>query len=90
VDGTCNPPAPGAAADNLATSQLSNDVDSMIARLITIHTNNNISRSLILWKQHPELSLPQLAGGLLPDSYGDATRVQLVSLSWVKIIRPSR
>ena len=45
VDGTCNPPAPGAAADNLATStNFSNDVDSMIAKLdYNPNTNNNIT-----------------------------------------------
>ena len=45
VDGTCNPPAPGAAADNLATStRFSNDIDSLITKLdYNPNTNNNIT-----------------------------------------------
>ena len=93
VDGTCNPPAPGAAADNLATStNFSNDVDSMIAKLdYNPNTNNNITGRYYYGNSTQSFPFAQLAGGLLPGfNTVTPTRVQLVSLSWVKIISPTQ
>jgi len=93
VDGTCNAPAPGAAADNLATSiPFSNDVDSVIGKIdYNPSTNNNISGRYYFGNSNQSFPFAQLAGGLLPGfNTVTPTRVQLVSLSWVKVINSAQ
>src|SRR5215472_14726911 len=93
LDGTCNAPAPGAAADNLATSiPFSNDVDSVIGKIdYNPSTNNNFSGRYYFGNSNQSFPFAQLAGGLLPGfNTVTPTRVQLVSLSWVKIVNSSQ
>jgi hypothetical protein len=92
-DGTCNPPAPGAAADNLATStRFSNDIDSLITKLdYNPNTNNNITGRYYYGNSTQSFPFAQLAGGLLPGfNTVTPTRVQLASISWVKIVNPAQ
>ena len=93
LDGTCNAPAPGAAADNLATSiPFSNDVNSAIGKIdYNPSTNNNFSGRYYFGNSNQSFPFAQLAGGLLPGfNTVTPTRVQLASLSWVKIVNPSQ
>ncbi len=93
VDGTCNPPSPGAAADNLATStRFSNNVDSVIGKLdYNPSTNNNITGRYYFGNSNQSFPFAQLAGGLLPGfNTVTPTRVQLASMSWVKVINTSQ
>jgi hypothetical protein len=93
VDGTCNAPAPGAAADNLATSiPFSNDVDSVIGKIdYNPSTSNNFTGRYYFGNSNQSFPFAQLAGGLLPGfNTVTPTRVQLASLSWVKIVNPSQ
>ena len=93
IDGTCNAPAPGAAADNLATSiPFSNDVDSVIGKIdYNPSTNNNFTGRYYFGNSNQSFPFAQLAGGLLPGfNTVTPTRVQLASFSWVKIVNPSQ
>ena len=93
VDGTCNAPSPTAAADNLATSiPFSNDVDSVIGKIdYNPSTNNNFTGRYYFGNSNQSFPFAQLAGGLLPGfNTVTPTRVQLASLSWVKIVNPSQ
>ena len=68
LDGTCNPPAPGAAADNLATStRFDNNVDSFIVKGdYNPNTNNNFTGRYYYGTSNQSFPFAQLAGGLLP------------------------
>ncbi len=93
LDGTCNPPAPGAAADNLATStRFSNDIDSLITKLdYNPNSSNNITGRYYYGNSTQSFPFAQLAGGLLPGfNTVTPTRVQLASISWVKIVNAAQ
>ncbi len=93
LDGTCNPPAPGAAADNLATAtRFFNNVDSLIAKIdYNSNAANMITGRYYFGNSNQSFPFAQLAGGLLPGfNTNTPTRVQLVSLSWVKVVNASQ
>ncbi len=93
LDGTCNPPSANAAADNLATAtRFSNRVDSMIAKIDHNFTPNNLLTGRYYFGDSDQ-SFPfaQLAGGLLPGfNTITPTRVQLVSLSYVRVVNSNQ
>jgi outer membrane receptor protein involved in Fe transport len=90
------PNIPGAASDdtgctndNLATATpFSNRVDSMIAKIDhNFNANNLVSGRYFFGDSDQSFPFAQLAGGLLPGfNTVTPTRVQLVSLSWVKVV----
>ena len=87
------PPLDGCTTPNLATStNFSNYVDSMIAKIdYNPNASNNISGRYYFGNSTQSFPFAQLAGGLLPGfNTITPTRVQLVSLSWVKIINSSQ
>jgi hypothetical protein len=78
---------------NLATStRFFNNVDSLIAKLdYNPNINNNISGRYYYGNSDQSFPFAQLAGGLLPGfNTITPTRVQLVALSWVKIVNSSQ
>ncbi len=82
----CNQP-------NLATAtNFSNDIDSVITKLdYNPNTNNSISGRYYFGNSNQSFPFAQLASGLLPGfNTITPTRVQLVALSWVKVINPSQ
>jgi hypothetical protein len=95
-----SPNIAGAASDlagctqpNLATStRFLNNVDSLIAKVdYNPNINNNISGRYYYGNSNQSFPFAQLAGGLLPGfNTVTPTRVQLVALSWVKIINSSQ
>ena len=93
LDGTCNPPAPGAAAANLATAaRFYNNVDSVIVKGdYNPNTDNNLTGRYYYGNSNQSFPFAQLAGGLLPGfNTVTPTTVQLVSLSWVKIVNSAQ
>jgi outer membrane receptor protein involved in Fe transport len=93
LDGTCNPPAPGAAAANLATAtRFFNNVDSVIVKGdYNPNTDNNFTGRYYYGNSNQSFPFAQLAGGLLPGfNTVTPTTVQLVSLSWVKIVNSAQ
>ncbi|MGA9566347.1 MAG: TonB-dependent receptor [Candidatus Korobacteraceae bacterium] len=93
LDGTCNPPAPGAAADNLATStRFDNNVDSFIVKGdYNPNANNNFTGRYYYGTSNQSFPFAQLAGGLLPGfNTVTPTTVQLVSLSYVKVVNSAQ
>jgi Carboxypeptidase regulatory-like domain/TonB-dependent Receptor Plug Domain len=93
LDGTCNAPVAGAAPDNLATSTLfRNRVDSMIAKVDhNFNTRNLLTGRYYFGDSDQSFPFAQLAGGLLPGfNTVTPTRVQLVSISYVKIVNPNQ
>jgi Carboxypeptidase regulatory-like domain/TonB-dependent Receptor Plug Domain/TonB dependent receptor len=93
LDGTCNAPLAGAAPDNLATSTLfSNRVDSMIAKVDhNFNPRNMLTGRYYFGDSDQSFPFAQLAGGLLPGfNTVTPTRVQLVSISYVKIVNPNQ
>jgi hypothetical protein len=93
LDGTCNKPTAGAAPDNLATSTLfRNRVDSMIAKIDqNINTRNMLTGRYYFGDSDQSFPFAQLAGGLLPGfNTVTPTRVQLISISYVKIVNPNQ
>jgi hypothetical protein len=93
LDGTCNAPTVGAAPDNLATSTLfRNRVDSMIAKIDqNINTRNLLTGRYYFGDSDQSFPFAQLAGGLLPGfNTITPTRVQLISISYVKIVNPNQ
>ncbi len=93
LDGTCNPPSPGAAAANLATStRFYNNVDSAIIKGdYNPNTNNSITGRYYYGNSNQSFPFAQLAGGLLPGfNTVTPTTVQLVSLSWVKVVNSAQ
>jgi hypothetical protein len=91
---------PGNAADtgcpngpNLATSTIfTNRVDSMIAKIDhSFNPGNMVTGRYYFGDSDQSFPFAQLAGGLLPGfNTVTPTRVQLVSLSYVKVINPSQ
>src|SRR6202158_4059834 len=93
LDGTCNPPSANAAADNLATAtRFSNRVDSMIAKIDHNFTPNNfLTGRYYFGDSDQSFPFAQLAGGLLPGfNTITPTRVQLVSLSYVRVVNSNQ
>jgi len=89
LDGTCNPGSPGGPADNLATStRFFNNVDSVIGKIdYNPNASNMITGRYYFGNSHQSFPFAQLAGGLLPGfNTLTPTRVQLVSLSYVKVV----
>jgi hypothetical protein len=95
------PNIPGAPSDitgctngpNLATStRFSNDVDSVITKLdYNPSTNNNITGRYYFGNSSQSFPFAQLAGGILPGfNTVTPTRVQLASVSWVKVFNSSQ
>src|ERR1035438_3204467 len=78
---------------NLATStRFFNNVDSLIAKVdYNPNTDNNISGRYYYGNSDQSFPFAQLAGGLLPGfNTVTPTRVQLVALSWVKIVNSAQ
>lgn len=78
---------------NLATStRFFNNVDSVITKLdYNPNTNNSITGRYYFGNSHQSFPFAQLAGGILPGfNTVTPTRVQLVSLSWVKVVNSSQ
>ena len=78
---------------NLATStRFCNNVDSVIAKVdYNPNTNNNITGRYYYGNSNQSFPFAQLAGGLLPGfNTVTPTTVQLVSLSWVKVVNSSQ
>ncbi len=94
------PNIPGAGSDdagcttpNLATATpFRNRVDSMIAKIDhNFNSNNLLTGRYYFGDSDQSFPFAQLAGGLLPGfNTVTPTRVQLVSLSWVKVLGPSQ
>lgn len=83
----------GCNSPNLATStRFSNDIDSVISKLdYNPNTNNNITGRYYFGNSSQSFPFAQLAGGLLPGfNTITPTRVQLVSVSWVKVLNASQ
>src|SRR6267378_4524090 len=89
-------PAPnisGGGCPNLATSTLfKNRVDSMIAKVDhNFNPNNMLTGRYYFGDSDQSFPFAQLAGGLLPGfNTVTPTRVQLVSLSYVKVVNASQ
>ena len=93
LDGTCNPPSAGGAAANLSTAtNFSNRVDSVIAKVdYNFNANNLVTGRYYFGDSDQSFPFAQLAGGLLPGfNTVTPTRVQLVSLSYVKVVNASQ
>ncbi len=93
LDGTCNAPNASAPADNLATStRFDNNIDSFIAKIdYNPNPSNMITGRYYYGNSNQSFPFAQLAGGLLPGfNTTTPTRVQLVSLSYVKVVNSSQ
>src|SRR5271157_2206329 len=95
------PNIPGVASDttgcpngpNLATStRFFNNVNSVIAKAdYNPNTNNNLTGRYYYGTSNQSFPFAQLAGGLLPGfNTTTPTTVQLVSLSWVKVVNSAQ
>ncbi len=85
--------ASGCTSPNLSTStRFSNRVDSVIVKLDhNINPRNLVTGRYYLGDSDQSFPFAQLAAGLLPGfNTVTPTRVQLVSLSWVKIVSSSQ
>ena len=92
-DGTCNPATPAAAAANVATAtHFFNRVDSLIGKIDhNFNANNMLTGRYYFGDSNQSFPFAQLAGGLLPGfNTVTPTRVQLVSISWVKVVNTSQ
>jgi len=96
-----SPNVPGVASDttgcpngpNLATStRFFNNVNSVIAKAdYNPNTNNNLTGRYYYGSSNQSFPFAQLAGGLLPGfNTITPTTVQLVSLSWVKVVNSAQ
>ena len=93
LDGTCNAPNASAAAANLATStRFYNNIDSMIVKGdYNPNSDNNLTGRYYYGNSNQSFPFAQLAGGLLPGfNTITPTTVQLVSLSWVKVVNAAQ
>jgi carboxypeptidase family protein len=85
--------SPSGLTNNLATAtDFSNRVDSMIAKIDHhFNVNNELAGRYYFGDSSQSFPFAQLAGGLLPGfNTTTPTRVQLVSLSYVKVINSSQ
>jgi Carboxypeptidase regulatory-like domain/TonB-dependent Receptor Plug Domain len=83
----------GCPAPNLATStRFLNNIDSLIAKVdYNPNIKNNISGRYYYGNSNQSFPFAQLAGGLLPGfNTVTPTRVQLVALSWVKVVNSAQ
>ena len=83
----------GCSVPNLATSTLfSNRVDSMIAKIDhSFNANNLLTGRYYFGDSDQSFPFAQLAGGLLPGfNTVTPTRVQLIAISYVKVINASQ
>ncbi len=83
----------GCSANNLAIStRFNNRVDSLIAKIDhNFNTNNLVTGRYYFGDSDQSFPFAQLAGGLLPGfNTVTPTRVQLVSLSYVKVINANQ
>ena len=89
----CTNPATGVTTDNLAASTpFRNRADSMIAKLDhNLNASNMFSGRYFFGDSDQSFPFAQLAAGLLPGfNTVTPTRVQLVSLSWVRVMNSSQ
>jgi hypothetical protein len=89
----CTDPVTGITTNNLATStRFNNRVDSLIAKLDhNFNTSNLITGRYYFGDSDQSFPFAQLAGGLLPGfNTTTPTRVQLVSLSYVKTVNANQ
>ena len=92
-DTGCRVDDSGATVDNLASSTpFKNRVDSLIAKIDhNFNTNNLLTGRYYFGDSDQSFPFAQLAGGLLPGfNTVTPTRVQLVSLSWVKVVNANQ
>ena len=85
----CTNPATGVTTNNLSTAtSFFNRVDSMIAKIDHNFNNNNmLAGRYYFGDSNQSFPFAQLSGGLLPGfNTVTPTRVQLVALSWVKVV----
>jgi Carboxypeptidase regulatory-like domain len=83
----------GCTDNNLSIStHFFNRVDSMIAKIDhNFNTNNMLTGRYYFGDSNQSFPFAQLAGGLLPGfNTITPTRVQLISLSWVKVVNSSQ
>jgi hypothetical protein len=83
----------GCAQDNLATATpFKNRVDSLIAKIDhNFNSSNLLTGRYYYGDSDQSFPFAQLAGGLLPGfNTVTPTRVQLISLSWVKIVNANQ
>ena len=88
----CTNPATEALTNNVSTStSFFNRVDSLIAKVDhNFNTNNLLTGRYYFGNSHQAFPFAQLAGGLLPGfDTVTPTRVQLVSISYVKVVNSS-
>jgi hypothetical protein len=93
LDGSCNPPSANSPLDNLATAtRFSNRVDSLIAKVDhNFNTSNLLTGRYYFGDSDQSFPFAQLAGGLLPGfNTTTPTRVQLVSISYVKVLNANQ
>jgi len=79
----------GCTTNNLSTStSFFNRVDSMIAKIDeSINPNNQLTGRYYFGDSNQSFPFAQLSGGLLPGfNTVTPTRVQLIALSWVKVV----
>jgi Carboxypeptidase regulatory-like domain/TonB-dependent Receptor Plug Domain len=89
----CTDPSTGVTTDNLSTStSFFNRVDSAIAKIDhNFNANNLLTGRYYIGDSFQSFPFAQLAGGLLPGfNTVTPTRVQLIALSYVKVINASQ
>jgi hypothetical protein len=89
----CTDPGTGTLTNNVSTStNFFNRVDSFIGKVDhNFNTNNLLTGRYYFGNSHQSFPFAQLAGGLLPGfNTITPTRVQLVSLSYVKVVNSSQ
>jgi TonB dependent receptor/TonB-dependent Receptor Plug Domain len=89
----CTNPVSGVTTNNLSTStSFFNRVDSMIAKVDeNINSNNVLTGRYYFGDSSQSFPFAQLSAGLLPGfNTVTPTRVQLVSISWVKVVNSSQ
>jgi len=89
----CTDPATGTLTNNVSTStDFFNRVDSFIGKIDhNFNTNNLLTGRYYFGNSHQSFPFAQLAGGLLPGfNTITPTRVQLVSISYVKVVNSSQ
>ncbi len=89
----CTNPATGTLTNNVSTStNFFNRVDSMIAKIDhSFNTNNLLTGRYYFGNSNQSFPFAQLAGGLLPGfNTVTPTRVQLVSISFVRVVNSSQ
>jgi outer membrane receptor protein involved in Fe transport len=92
-DTGCTDPATGITTNNLSTAtRFSNFVNSGIVKIDhSFNANNLLTGRYYLGNSDQSFPFAQLAGGLLPGfNTITPTRVQLVALSYVKVVNPTQ